>query len=231
MASSTAARSRRPQSTIDSDDAFAVRAAEAAAWAKRNVRMIVMIAAVALVTVGGYLVYRVNAAGKAARAAEQFLALRANPSVSTAAGAGQVEAFIKTHAGTVEADEARLLLAEIRLNSGNPKAAVTALAPLAGSDSRLAAQASMMLGSAHAQAGDRAASIRAYQQSADKAGADYQRVEALAQAALMHEQNNDFAGAIAIYERLLADAKEGSQQAQVIEMRLAEARSRAAAKR
>jgi predicted negative regulator of RcsB-dependent stress response len=230
MASSTAARSRRPQSTINSDDAFAVRAAEAAAWAKRNARMIITIAAVALVTVGGYLVYRVNAAGKAARAAEQFLALRANPTVATAAGAGQVEAFIKAHAGTMEADEARLLLAEIRLNSGNAKAAVTALAPLAGSDSRLAAQAAMMLGSAHAQAGDRAAAIRAYQQAADKADADYQRVEALAQAALMHEQNNDFAGAVAIYERLLADAKEGSQQAQVIEMRLAEARSRAGAK-
>jgi predicted negative regulator of RcsB-dependent stress response len=231
MASSTAARSRRPKTTIDSDDAFAVRAAELAAWAKRNVRMIVAIAAVALVTVGGYLVYRVNEASKQARAAEQFLALRANPTVATAAGAGQVEAFVKAHAGTMEADEARLLLAEIRLTGNNPRQAIAALTPLAGSKSLLAPQAAMMLGSAHAQAGDRAAAIQAYQMAAEKARADYQRVEALGQAALMHEQNNDFAGAAAIYERLLADADEGSQQASVIKMRLAEARSRAAVKR
>ena len=229
MASSTVARSRRPQSSLNSDEAFALRAAEVAAWAKRNARMIMVIAAVALVTVGGYLVYRVNKASRQARAAEQFLALRANPTVTTAAGAGQIEAFIKTHDGTVEADEARLLLAEIRLNGGQPKQAVAALAPLAGSNSLLASQAAMMLGSAHAQAGDRTAAIQAFQMAAEKARADYQRTEALGQAALMHEQNNDFAGAVTIYERMLQDADEGSQQATVIKMRMAEASARAAA--
>lgn len=231
MASSTVARSRQAPNSLNSDEALALRAAEVAAWAKRNVRMILAIAAVALVTVGGYLVYRVNKATREARAAEQFLALRANPTVSTAAGAGQVEAFIKAHDGTVEADEARLLLAEIRLNSGQAKQAVAALTPLANGGSPLASQGAMMLGAAQAQAGDRAAAIRAFQQAADKSTAEYQKLEALGQAALIHEQNNDFAAAVRIYEQLLKEADEGSQQATVIKMRLAEAQARAGARR
>jgi predicted negative regulator of RcsB-dependent stress response len=226
MASPSVARSRQ-RSTIQSDDAMSLRAAEVTAWAQRNIRVIMLLAAIVLAVVGGYILYRVNRATRDAAAAEQFLTLRANPTVATAAGAGQVDAFIRAHAGTVEADEARLLLAEIRLSAGQAKQAVEALRPLATSNSALASQAAMMMGSAHAQAGDRPAAIQAYELAADKADAEYQRAEALGQAALMHEQSGNFRGAAGIYQRLLGEAERGSPQATVLEMRMAEALARA----
>lgn len=227
MASSTAARSRKLQNSLNSDDAAALRAAELAQWARRNAKVVLTIAGIVAVLVIGYVYYRMDRARRGGEAAAQYLALSQNPTVATAAGAAQVEQFIRKHEGSLEADEARMLLAEIRMNSGQPKQAVQALLPMTEKDGPLAAQGAMMLGAAHAQAGDRAAAIKAFEKAAETAQAPYQRVEALGQAALMHEQNNDFKGAAAIYTRLLADADEGSPQATVLQMRLTEAQARA----
>jgi predicted TPR repeat methyltransferase len=81
----------------------------------------------------------------------------------------------------------------------------------------------MMLGSAHAQAGDRNAAIRAYTQAAEKSRMKYQKFEALGQAALQHEAGNNFKAAADIYRGLLNESEKGSQQATIIEMRLTEA--------
>ena len=229
MASSTAARSRRPNPALDSEDALSVRAAEMAAWAQRNVRLIIAVAVVLLVVVGGLLVYRVNQTQRSAAAAERLLALRENPATATAAGTRELEAFIQQYRGTGEADEARLMLAEARLRGGQPREAAAALEPLAGGRSPLAVQATMMLGSAHAEAGDHAAAVAAYERAAGRAEAQFQRFEALGQAALMHEQAGDHAAAVAIYERMLAETEEESMQHSVVRMRLVEAQARAGA--
>ena len=226
--SSTVARTRPAASSLHPDDAMALRAAALSAWAKKNARMIIGISAVALVVVGGLLVWKYSQAQRRAQAAEALLALRANPTVVTAAGSRQLEGFIQSYDGTTEANEARLMLAEARLNAGNPRAAIAELTELAGSGSPLAAQAGMMLGSAHAQAGDRAAAIRAYEQAAEKTRLRYQRFEALGQAALQHEVGGNHAAAAEIYRRLLAEAEPNSQQATVVEMRMTEALARAA---
>ncbi|HEX8394521.1 MAG TPA: tetratricopeptide repeat protein [Longimicrobium sp.] len=227
MASSTAARSRQLQNSLNSDDAAALRAAELAAWARRNAKVILTVAGIVAVLAIGYVYYRMDRARRHEAAATQFLALSQNPTVATAAGAGQVEQFIKRHDGTTEADQARLLLAEIRMNAGQPGEAVKVLQPMSQKSGALSAQGAMMLGSAQAQAGNRAAAITAYNRAAELAALPYQRVEALGQAALMHEQSGDFKGAAAIYTRLLADAEEGSPQATVLQMRLAEVQARA----
>lgn len=223
MASSTVARSRLPQSKLDSEDALAVRAAELSAWARRNVRMIIGIAAVALVVVGGLVVWKYTQGQKRAVAGERLLAMSANPALPTAAGTRELETFVRQYDGTPEADEARLMLAQSLLDQRQPARAVPHLRQVANSRSRLASQAAMMLGSTHAQAGDRPNAIRAYQQAADKASMKYQRFEALGQAALQHEQGGDYKAAADIYRGLLADSEKGSQQATVIEMRLTEA--------
>jgi predicted negative regulator of RcsB-dependent stress response len=227
MASSTVARSRLPQSKLDSDDAMALRAAELSAWARRNVRMIIGIAAVALVVVGGLVVWKYTQAQKRAAAGERLLAMSANPALLTAAGTRELETFINQYDGTPEADEARLLLGQSLLDQGQPAKAIPHLQKIANGGSGLAAQAAMMLGSTHAQAGDRAAAIRAYQQAADKAGMKYQKFEALGQAAVQHEAGGNHKAAAEIYKGLLAESEVGSQQATVIEMRMVEALARA----
>lgn len=225
--SSTVARTRQTSSALHPDDAMALRAAALSAWAKRNARMVIAISAVALVVVGGLLVWKYTQAQRRAQAAEALLALRANPTVVTAAGTRQLEGFIQSYDGTTEADEARLMLASSRLNAGNPRAAVAELTRLADSGSPLAPQAGMMLGSAHAQAGDRAAAIRAYEQAAEKSRLRYQRFEALGQAALQHEVGGNYKAAADIYQRLLGEAEPNTQQYTVVEMRMTEALAKA----
>lgn len=226
MASSTVARSRQLQGKLDSDDAMAIRAAELSAWARRNARMIIGIAAVALVVVGGLLVWKYSAAQKRAAAAERLLAMSANPALLTAVGTRELEQFIRQYDGTPEADEARLLLAQSMLDQRQVRPAMAHLQKVAGGRSPLGVQALMMMGSAHAQAGDRAAAIRSYQQAADRAPMKYQKFEALGQAALQHEAGGNFKAAVDIYRGLLADAEKGTQQSAVIEMRLTEALAR-----
>ncbi len=113
------------------------------------------------------------------------------------------------------------------MDAGQPAEAVQALEPLAQSGSPLAAQAAMMMGSAHAEAGDREAAVSAFERAAERADARYQTFEALGQAALMHEEAGDHAAAAAVYERMLAEADEASMQQAVIQMRLTEVRARA----
>ncbi|HEX6370064.1 MAG TPA: tetratricopeptide repeat protein [Longimicrobium sp.] len=226
MASSTVARSRLPHSKLDSDDALALRAAELSAWARRNVRMIIGIAAVALVVVGGLLVWKYTQAQKRAAAGERLLAMSANPALLTAAGTRELETFIRQYDGTPEADEARMMLAQSLLDQRQPARAIPHLREVADGGSTLAAQAAMMLGSTHAQAGDRAAAIRAYQQAADRAPMKYQKFEALGQAALQHEAGGNHKAAADIYRGLLAESEKGSQQATIIEMRMTEALAR-----
>lgn len=225
--SSTVARTRPANSTLHPDDAMALRAAALSAWARRNARMIIGLSALAVLVVGGLVVWGYMKSQREARAAEELMALRQNPAVATAAGSRELETFIQQYDGTTEADEARLMLAELRMNGGNPRAAVTELTRLAGSGSSLAAQAGMMLGSAQAQAGDRPAAIRAYEQAAEKSNLRYQRFEALGQAALQHEVGGNYAGAAEIYRRLLADADPNSEQRTIVEMRMTEALARA----
>ncbi len=224
--SSTVARSRH--SALHPDDAMALRAAALSSWAKKNARMVIGISVVALLVVGGLLVWKYSQAQRRSAAAEQLMALRANPAVGTATGARNVEAFISTYAGTTEADEARLMLAESRLNFGQPREAIADLTKLANSNSTLAPQAAMLLGSAHAQAGDRAAAIRAYQLAADKSRVRYQRFEALGQVALQQELAGNQAAAVEAYRKVLADTPPNSQQATVVEMRITEALARPA---
>lgn len=226
--SSTVSRARTANSALHPDDAMALRAAALSEWAKRNARIIIGLSVLAVLVVGGLLVWGYQKNQREARAAQELLELRQNPAVATAAGSREVENFIRQYDGTMEADEARLMLAELRMNAGNPRGAVTELTGLAGSGSTLAPQAGMMLGSAYAQAGDRPAAIRAYEQAGEKSRLRYQRFEALGQAALQHEVGGNFAAAAEIYRRLLADAEPNSQQATVVEMRMTEALARAA---
>lgn len=228
MASSSTVARSRPHSSLHSDDVMALRAAELSAWAKKNARMIIGIAAVSLVVVGGLLVWKYTQAQRHAAAAERFLALATNPAMSTAAGTRQLETFIRQYDGTTEADEARIMLAQERMNGGNAQQALPHLEPVANGDSPVAAQASMMLGSAYAQLGRREQAVAAYEAAAEKSRLQYQKFEALGQAALQHEQAGNFPAAVAIYQRMLDETEAGTQQASVIEMRMTEVQARAA---
>lgn len=227
MATRTATTpARRPHNTVDSDDAVMLRAAELSAWAQKNARMIMTAAVVVLLTVGGFLYYRMYQASRAERAAAQFL--QVGQAAATGEGAQartELQAFIRRYDGTREADEARVMLGGIFLKENQPRQAVAPLREVAGGDSPLSFQARMLLGAALNRDGKRAEAIQTYLDAAGDADLQYQRNEALNEAALLREQAGDWRGAAELYQRMLQDAEKGSMDESILQMRLTEAQS------
>ncbi len=227
---SVASRSRRV--AADPDDAAIARAIAFSAWARKNARRIMIVAGVVLAAAAVLLYMRYLAANKAEAASRRFLEIQQTVETGNPAAAEkELQTFVTAYDGTVEADEARLALAEIHLRANAPKKAVPLAQAVAEGDSPLSIQGSLLLAAAHAAAGDRAAAVRTYEAAAEEATLRYQKLEALTGAAMLHEQANDFTAAAAIYKRTIELTEEGSMDRSVMEMRLAEAQARAGARR
>jgi hypothetical protein len=226
---STTARSRTPKA-LDADDAMAMRAAELAAWARRNVRTI-LIAAVAVLAIAVVAFFvRYSGQRKADQAATQWLTVESAVAEGPA-GAARLSSFATTYDGTPEADEARLSLAQMYLDQNQPQKAVTEARRVADGGGLLAFQGRMMLGGALAAAGQKDAAIAEYVKAAGESDLVYQRQEARSQAALLHEQAGNWTAAAQVYRTMLPDAKEGTLDRAVIELRAAEAEAHLAAPR
>lgn len=231
MAQSLASRSRDSRrNTSDSDDIFMARALQFSAWAKNNARLVVAIVVAAAVLIGGFLWYRADRANRLEQAATEFLQLqRVVGSGNTELAVRDLERFAQRFEGTSYAEEAQVLLGRLHLQLGEPREAIEALDGVAGriGDSPLGVPAAMLLGNAQAQAGNREEAIATFLNVADGADAEYQHQEALASAALLRAQADDFAGAAELYRQLVETADEGSAQYSVYRMRLAEAEASA----
>jgi len=138
-----------------------------------------------------------------------------------------LEELINLFSGTPAADEARLLLAQSALAEAQTEKAIEVLKPLASSnDNDLAPAAAFLLAAAYEQHGDQAQAVATYLGIADRSRDAYQRRDALQRAARVRETQGDAAGAVEIYQRLLAETTENSPERGVVELRLAEAKAR-----
>ena len=228
MASPSVAR-RPTRTEVDTDDALAMRAAELAAWAQRNVRLILTAAVAALLGVGGYLYYQWSQAQRADRAAIQFLQVQSSAGADTVAIVRELESFVRRFDGTVEADEARLQLGETYLRRNQAPKALEILRPLAGSGSPMAFQAQKLVAAAQNASNQRDQAIRTYLDAADDTDLAHQRLDALSEAAVLREQAGDWRGAAELYRRMTAETEEGSPERAVLELRITEAEARAGA--
>jgi predicted negative regulator of RcsB-dependent stress response len=232
-AQSIASRSRTPRNVSDSDDVFAARAVEFTAWARRNARLIIAAAVVALALILGVVWYRMQQAQTREAAAAEFMRIEQTANSGNAALAiRDLEQFTRRYNGTPYADEARILLGQVHLQAGAPQQAVAALQGVANrvGKSPVGAQAALLLATAQAEAGNPAEAVTTYLRVADNARLEYHRQEALMSAATLREQTGDLAGAAELYRRLRDTAEEGSMQRSFYEMRLAEAEARAQAR-
>lgn len=232
MAAPSTASRPRTRDVADSDDIVAARALQFAEWARRNARWILIGGVVALLLGAGLFYYRVDRAQRAERAAAQFATVSTTAaSGNTALAVRDLQAFIGRFGGTTEADEARILLARIHLESGQAARAIPVLQGFASNigDSPLHTSGALLLGAAQAEAGQRDAAIATYLRVADGATTDFLKEEALAEAATLREIAGNYAGAAELYSRLAALAEEGSLDRSVYEMRVAEAEARAQA--
>lgn len=231
MASPSAA-SRRPRPVVDPEDLLLVRAAEWTDWARRNVRLVIGVTVAALAFIAGLLYYQYSKNQRAERAATEFAAVQATgASGNVALAIRDLERFISRFGNTTEGNEARVALARVHLNRGEPRRAIAVLQPAARSlNTPFGPQAAMLLGAAQAEAGDRPAAIATYLRLAEGVDRGFQRDEAVRSAALLHEQAGEFKEAADLYRRLVEQSKEGSFERTFYEMRLAEAEGRARAR-
>jgi predicted negative regulator of RcsB-dependent stress response len=221
--------SRRIHQQETPDDALTEKLLRLVLWAKRNIRILATAAVVIVLATLG-TIYSANV--REARRAEA--AMRLNEVRQTvlsgnhALAVRDLEAFIGRFSGTTSADEARLLMAQVSLESGEAAKAIETLQPLARKlDSPLGAPAAFLLGAAYDQSGDAAQAEATFLRLADNAPLSYQRREALEQAARITEAKGDAARAVELYQRLVSLTQENSPERSIAELRLAEARARA----
>lgn len=136
--------------------------------------------------------------------------------------ASELARIIENYSGTNAAEEARLLLANVRLLQGQPQQAVEALrdnAPRAGKPYR--AQAYGLLGAAYENLGRFRDAGEAYESGAEAARLDFLKAQMLSDAGRAWVSAGDSAKAIAAYQRIVKDfPKEGA--ATEAKVRLAE---------
>jgi predicted negative regulator of RcsB-dependent stress response len=221
---------RKPQP--EPDDIVLARALEFAEWAKRNIRLIIAGGVAVFLLLGGFMWYRFDREQRMERAAIEFLQLEQSAAMADPAVAVRdLETFVRRFEGTPYADEARVMLAQAQLETGQPAQAIETLGPVADRLERspVGAQAAMLLGAAHETAGQPEEAVRTYLRVADGARMVFRRQEALLAAASIREQAGDYSGAAELYSRLVATAEEGTMERSIFEMRLAEAEAQARA--
>lgn len=231
MATSVASRSNRPRTTVETDDVVMARAFAFAAWARRNAQAIMTAAAVVVLAAAGYMYYRYYEAHRAGRAGAEFMAVsaQARSGGNEQLAARDLDNFAHKFDGTAEADEARLLLAQIKLKANKPKEALPLLQTVAGNNTPVRYQGMIMLGDAQASSGDVNAAASTFQKAADDAKSAYDRTQALRELALLNEQRGDWNGAVAAWQKLVDTTDKASPDRMEFEMRLGEAQAHQAA--
>lgn len=213
------------------DDAFIARTLEFVAWAKSNTRTLIATggAVILLVLAGGYYINFKQVQGE--QAASQLNAVwQTAASGNNALAIRDLEGFIQTFASTNAADEARILLAKLYLEEGQPDKAMTTVQALASKPKeKLGASAAFLLGAAYEAAGDPEKAESTYLQIADRAEFDYQRREALDHAARIRMERGAVDQAAELFQRLLEMTPETSPERGLYELRLGELKAKSAA--
>jgi predicted negative regulator of RcsB-dependent stress response len=220
---------RLPREQGDPDDVFVTRVLEASAWAKANARALVLGGAALLVLVVGALWYvqtqrtlreqasaQINEVRHTVMSGNRMLAIR------------DLEAFLNRFGRTPAAGEARLMLGQLYLEEGQVQEAKDAVSRLARSPGEpMGAPAAFLLAAAHEAASEPQDAEQVYLRIGERGRFDYQRREALDNAAQIRVRRGDVAGAAELYERLIAMTPEEMPERNAFEMRLAEVRAMA----
>ncbi|MEX0912771.1 MAG: tetratricopeptide repeat protein [Gemmatimonadota bacterium] len=227
-AQSIASRPRRQQT--EPDDAVLARALQFSEWARRNMVIVVVSAVAIVVLVGGLLWYRADQARQLEEAAIAFLQVeQAVMSGNESLAAQELQLFIQRHGGTPYSEEARVLLGQVFVRGDRAAEAVEVLEPVASelNSSPVGVQAALLQAAAYQAAGDTQAAIETYLEVGEEAEEQFRREEGLVGAALLMQEEGNWAGAAELYARLVEMSEPGSMNRSMFEMRLAEAEARA----
>lgn len=222
------ARRTRKQSTDDGEDAFIASILDISNWAKGNQQILTVAGVILAILVAGALYYRSYRTQLQEQAAEQLETIYQSISISDTEGAKvDLATYLDRFAGTAYEGEARLLLGELYLESGESQQALAVLGPLGASPrAPMELQGATLLAAAYEQEGRWQEAEQTYMTIADRSELDFQVHDALAAAArIRNEHLDDPQGAIELYEQVLADLDENAAERGRYEMRVQEIRS------
>ena len=223
----TSTRTPSDDRGADADDVFVAKVVEYSTWARRNTQTLILAGLALVVIVAGVVYYSSFRQERDLQAIRQLEQIHATVNFGDPETAkAELSQFIESFGGTAYATEARLLLAELHLRSDQPQMALRTLEeadvslrePLGAEILHLEAQA-------QEAAGDHQSAVATLLEVADDARLEFQRIEALSDAARIQQQTGDAAGAADLYGRILDLLEETDPRRGVFEMRRAEAQA------
>lgn len=208
------------------DDVFVAKVLEMGKWATSNQQFLTVLGVVAAIVIAGVIYYGNYQGALTQQAAAQLESVHQSISISDPEGAKvELITFLERFAGTAYEGEARLLLGDLYLNSGEPQQAQAVLEPLGASPrDPIDFQGATLLGAAYEEDGRLSDAEDVYLRIADRSDLDFQVIDALTSAARIRADQNNAEGAIELYERALELLDETSPDRGLFEMRVEELR-------
>jgi len=223
------ARRTHPEQGNDPDDIFLAKVLHVGKWATSNQQLLTVLGVVAVIVIAGVVYYGNYQGALVEQAAQELESVHQSIAIQDREGAkDELVTFLGRFSGTAYEGEARLLLGDLYLQSGDPEQAQAVLEPLGASPREpIEFQGAALLGRAYEQ-DDRWSEAEAiYLRIADRSELDFQVRDALASAARIRADQGDATGAIELYERVLDDMEENSADRGQVEMRIQELKTAA----
>lgn len=211
------------------DDAFVTTVKRITRWAQKNQTQVI-VGAVAILAVAAGAYWFISSQRSLEETAYSRLSQvqQSFASGNTQLAIQDLRSFLNTFGSTQAADQARLLLSDILIQEDRAEEAIDALDDLPDRlDSPFGLAAARVEASALESLGRYDDAADAYQRIARNARFQYQRRDALADAARVQLQNGDPAAAAALYQQVVDTFGEQEAGRGYYEMWLAEARAAA----
>lgn len=225
MATPGQKRSTRKKEAYE-EDAFIGGILQAVAWSRDHARLLTVGGVVLIVALVAGLYYFNFQRSLQTRAAGRLSEIRqAIASDNTALAVRDLETFVQRFEGTRSAANAAILLAKLYVHEGRASDAIPLLRPIAADlDNPDGTAAALILAAAYEAAEETDLAESTYLRIAEEARFEFQRIEALADAARVRMQSGDPQGAAELYARLVTLVPESDPDHGVYQLRLAEAR-------
>ncbi len=214
------------QQQDNADDLFVAKVLEFSHWGSQHRNALTALIVVVVLGFAGWFYWQSYSQDMFVQATEELTAIQQTRVLGDPAQAkADLQIYLQRFGGTPTADEARLLLGQLELETGNPQGAIEALDALSGSRSPIGNQATFLLAAAHEEAGDAAQAERLYLTVANRSDLSFFVRDALAQAARIRQDAGDHVGAAQLYEEVLTYYDETDPARGFYELRLAESRT------
>jgi predicted negative regulator of RcsB-dependent stress response len=225
----TSPRVPRPQT--EPDDKFILAVERTTLWARQNSRQLLIGAIVLAIAVAAGVYYWQSQRRVEAEAAARLTEIHQTVMTGNVPLAiRDIQTYLGTFGGTRAANEARLILADLLIAQERPAEAIAALGRLPRDlDEPIGLAAAQLLGAAQEALGQHQDAVETYRRVSRNARFEFQRREALADAARVAMDSGQPDLALEFYDRLVDSVEEADPMRGYFEMWRAEARARLAA--